>query len=200
MFPSILFPSRYLFYLNALDTFHQNFHLFYSEFSVDWELWLYGKEMPENKPSFDESAVKPCLDLAKRWQDWKPSQDSPTIKDFKNLKTLQKLVYLSTLFEEKPLAKETIGKMVEVHKIDEENDHVKALFYMIAAKAGIEKVFGEMIKFIKEKGPHEPMLVAPLLKMLLSWDGKKKEVMKMMEEMKNGKSLFRIMNFHDQEV
>ena len=135
--------------------------------------------MPENKPSFDESAVKPCLDLAKKWQDWKQSED---------------------LINGKPLSNETLEKMDEVHKIVEENDHVKALYYGIAAKAGIKKVFGEMIKFIKEKGPRKPMLVAPLLKMLLSWDGKKKEVMKMMKEMKNGKSLFRIMNFHDQEV
>ena len=154
--------------------------MFYSEFPVDWKLWLYGKGMPENKPSFDESAVKPCLDLAKKWQDWKQSED---------------------LINGKPLSNETLEKMDEVHKIDEEeHQQVRDLYYRIAMKARFEKLLGVVIKFIKVEGPHKPMLVAPLLKMLLSWYEKHKDVMEMMKEMENGKSLRKIVNFQDEEV
>ena len=136
--------------------------------------------MPENKPSFDESAVKPCLDLAKKWQDWKQSED---------------------LINGKPLSNETLEKMDEVHKIDEEeHQQVRDLYYRIAMKARFEKLLGVVIKFIKVEGPHKPMLVAPLLKMLLSWYEKHKDVMEMMKEMENGKSLRKIVNFQDEEV
>ena len=57
-----------------------------------------------------------------------------------------------------------------------------------------------VIKFIKVEGSHKPMLVAPLLKMLLSWYEKHKDVMEMMKEMENGKSLRKIVNFQDEEV
>ena len=133
-----------------------------------------------NSKNFDESAVKPCLDLAKKWQDWKQSED---------------------LINGKPLSNETLEKMDEVHKIDEEeHQQVRDLYYRIAMKARFEKLLGVVIKFIKDEGPHKPMLVAPLLKMLLSWYEKHKDVMEMMKEMENGKSLRKIVNFQDEEV
>ena len=68
-----------------------------------------------NSKNFDESAVKPCLDLAKKWQDWKQSED---------------------LINGKPLSNETLEKMDEVHKIDEEeHQQVRDLYYRIAMKA-----------------------------------------------------------------
>ena len=79
---------------------------------VDWDLWLYGKKMPTYKPKFDNTDVKPCLDLAEKWQNWKPSTSpSPTTKEFKALKTLQKMVHLSTLLEGKLLSNETLTHM-----------------------------------------------------------------------------------------
>ena len=77
---------------------------------------MYGKRMPASKPSFDESTVKPCLDLAQKWQSWNQSFSPPKTQDFKSLKTLQKLVYLSTLLEGKPLTNSTLEKMDKVHK------------------------------------------------------------------------------------
>ena len=120
------------------------------------------------------------MDLAKKWQDWKQSED---------------------LINGKPLSNETLEKMDEVHKIDEEeHQQVRDLYYRIAMKARFEKLLGVVIKFIKDEGPHKPMLVAPLLKMLLSWYEKHKDVMEMMKEMENGKSLRKIVNFQDEEV
>ena len=141
--------------------------------------------MPASKPSFDESTVKPCLDLAQKWQSWNQSFSPPKTEDFKSLKTLQKLVYLSTLLEGKPLTNSTLEKMDEVHKFDEEIYAVRTLWHSITAKNQYDKSFDKIMKFLKDKAPIKPNLVVPLFRELLAWDEKNKQVMKMMKGVKN---------------
>ena len=141
--------------------------------------------MPTYKPKFDNTDVKPCLDLAEKWQNWKPSKPSPTTKEFKDLKTLQKMVYLSTLLEGKLLSNVTLTKMEKVNNFDDEHHQVRGLWFDIATKHRYEPSFKPSLAFVQEFAS-KPKLVAPLLRQLLKWDGEKKQqVHRMMKTFKN---------------
>ena len=170
-----------------------------SKFSVDWELWLYGKRMPASKPSFDDTTVKPCLDLAKNWQNWNQSFCPPITQDFKNLTTLQKLVFLSTLLEGKLLPKATLVKMFKVNMVGEEDPVVQDYWFRLSTKNQYDEVFDDILMFLRKEAPTKPTFVTPLLKMLLSWDQKKNQVVGLVKEMKNSEYFMKVINLTDRK-
>ena len=152
--------------------------------------------MPLYRPKFDNTAVEPCLILANKWQNWKPPNNPPKTKEFKSLKTLQKMVYLSTLLEGKPLSNTTLAKMVEVHEFDEEHDHVKMLWYHLSSKNKYEPDFEKAIQFVKYLAPDQPTEVAPLFISLLKWEDKKDQIRRIMNTLEHDNDMLEIVKIY----
>lgn len=102
---------------------------------IDWETWLYKPGMPVVIPQYDTSLVAPCSELASEWQGGPAGRSD---KDIQKLNSNQITLFLAKLLEGKPLSQESVLRMTELYKLEENhNSEIRFLWLRLGLQAHV---------------------------------------------------------------
>ena len=121
---------------------------------TDWEKWYKTPGMPLQKPKFDDSLAKVCLDLKQKWLDWNPSTPCPfKPEDLSSFSASQKIEFLGELLEEQPLPIAKLEKMQELYDLDAvTNSEIKFKWIRLGLKAKWQNAIPKAVEMVTEQG------------------------------------------------
>ncbi|KAI9030189.1 hypothetical protein CLU79DRAFT_695144 [Phycomyces nitens] len=139
--------------------------------TIDFDLWLKGTGMPPVIPQFDTTLADMCYTLADRWDKARDeaslSQFSST--DLEEMSSLQKVVFLERLSDDKPLPHASLAKMDELYQMTPiRNADVRFRWQKLCLLASYEPIYPHVVAFVSEQGRMK--FVRPLYRLLYRAD------------------------------
>ncbi|KAI9486963.1 MAG: peptidase family M1-domain-containing protein [Benjaminiella poitrasii] len=135
--------------------------------TIDFNTWINKPGMPPVDPNFDTTLADACINLAKRWNEARESEDlsSFSVKDIENFSAGQKIVFLEKLTDTKPLPHRLIEKMDELYNFTpNHNADLRLRWQQLCLMTSYEPIYPEVVKFITEQGRMK--FVRPLYRLL----------------------------------
>ncbi|KAL0078408.1 peptidase family M1-domain-containing protein [Phycomyces blakesleeanus] len=135
--------------------------------TIDFDLWLKGTGMPPVIPQFDTTLADICYTLADRWD---KARDEESLSEFSsndlnNMSSLQKVVFLERLSDDKPLSHAALAKMDELYQMTLiRNADVRFRWQKLCLLASYEPIYPHVVAFVSEQGRMK--FVRPLYRLL----------------------------------
>ncbi|KAJ1964428.1 Leucyl aminopeptidase yscIV, partial [Dipsacomyces acuminosporus] len=122
---------------------------------VDWDKWFFAPGMPPVSNSYDEQPQKVCLDLADRWLQAAASgsYDQFSRNDIEGFSTMQKVIFLTRLSENSPLAPGLLSKLEEVYQLTNyRNCEVRFSWLALSLKSNYMAVASAVVDMLSTQG------------------------------------------------
>lgn len=135
--------------------------------TIDFDAWINKPGMPPVDNAFDTTLADACINLAKRWDEARHSEDlsSFSAEDIQDFSAGQKIVFLEKLTDAEPFPHAMIRKMDELYNFTpNQNADLRLRWQQVCLNASYEPIYPEVVKFITEQGRMK--FVRPLYRLL----------------------------------
>ncbi|KAI8890225.1 leukotriene A-4 hydrol [Backusella circina FSU 941] len=135
--------------------------------TIDFDAWINKPGMPPVDNEFDTTLTDACIDLAKRWDQARASDDLSQFssKDVEDFTASQKIVFLERLTDCEPLPHPLIEKMDELYQFTpNHNADLRLRWQQVCLMTSYEPIYPEVVKFVTEQGRMK--FVRPLYRQL----------------------------------
>ncbi|CAL8136197.1 unnamed protein product [Orchesella dallaii] len=125
---------------------------------IDWDTWFHGPGLPPFKNNYSNVLFKPCLKLAKEWQEWNINgrAESPFSKnDLDKFLNVQVRQFVQELVDGEDLGWEKVKQIEQIygmHNRTRNNADIKMRWFQLCAKAKWHEALPFMFEYVNQEG------------------------------------------------